>query len=310
MMSGKSRSLVEPLFDGPVDIVGDVHGEIDALNALLKHLGYRVDGSHLEDRKLVFLGDLTDRGPDSPAVINVVSRLANRGVAQCVLGNHDLNILLGDRKHDNHWFFGEEHSLDESGIPTPAVLADDRIRTEVVEFFRSLPLVLERDGLRVVHACWDASAVAMARTASDVVTLYHQCHELIEVNMRSSYGLDDIEKSLRRQNKNPVKVLTSGPEQRAKQPFYSSGKWRNEERECWWQNYPLDGPHCVFGHYGFRNGEGPRAGQAICADFGIAKRWEERKKPDFSSGFVSRLGAVRFPELVLFFDDGKTERLT
>ena len=133
-------SLIQPLFDGPIDIVGDIHGEIDALRDLLGHLGYADDGSHPEGRRLVFLGDLTDRGPDSPAVIDLVKHFVETDRAQCVLGNHDLNILLKDVKHDNHWFFGEEWSLDDSDEPTPAVLANDNIRQTVTDFFKTLPL--------------------------------------------------------------------------------------------------------------------------------------------------------------------------
>lgn len=97
-------SLVRPLFDGPVDVVGDLHGEIDALHHLTVHLGY-CDGTHPEGRRLVFLGDLVDRGPDSLAVVNLVRGLVEGGVAQCVLGNHDLNVLLNRRREGNGWFF-------------------------------------------------------------------------------------------------------------------------------------------------------------------------------------------------------------
>jgi hypothetical protein len=140
-----SHSLVQPLFDGPIDIVGDIHGEIEALLSLMCHLGYAADGTHPDERRLVFVGDLTDREPDSPAVVDLVESLFDAGRAQCVLGNHDLNILLGERKHDNHWFFGEPWSLDSSHEPTPAVMADDTVRRRVLDFFRSLPLVLERE---------------------------------------------------------------------------------------------------------------------------------------------------------------------
>ena len=156
-------SLVQTLFDGPLDIVGDVHGEIDALRSLMRHLGYAADGTHPDKKRLVFVGDLTDRGPDSPAVVDFVQSLVKTGRAQCVLGNHDLNILRGEHKHDNHWFFGEKWSLDNSDEPTPAILADDNMRQRVLRFLGSLPLVLERNGLRVVHACWDDAMVEIAR---------------------------------------------------------------------------------------------------------------------------------------------------
>ena len=64
----KPMKLVGQLFDGPLDIIGDIHGEIDALESLLIHLGYEEDGAHPEGRRLVFVGDLVDRGPDSAGI--------------------------------------------------------------------------------------------------------------------------------------------------------------------------------------------------------------------------------------------------
>ena len=60
----------QTLPDAPLDIIGDVHGEFEVLQALLHHLGYHEYGVHPEGRKLVFVGDLCDRGPDSPAIMN------------------------------------------------------------------------------------------------------------------------------------------------------------------------------------------------------------------------------------------------
>ena len=74
-MTNQMPSLIQPLFDGPLDIIGDVHGEIDPLRSLLRHLGYDDGGLHPDGRRLVFVGDLTDRGPDSPAVVNLIQRL-------------------------------------------------------------------------------------------------------------------------------------------------------------------------------------------------------------------------------------------
>ena len=153
-------SLVKPLFDGPIDIVGDVHGEIGALHSLLTHLGYDPEGDHPQGRRLVFVGDLTDRGPDSPAVVKLVKEFIDQGRAQCVLGNHELNILLSLTKHDNHWFFGRD---SPPGGPGPAVLMNTQVeRSAVVDFFRSLPVALEREDLRVIHACWDDEMIAVA----------------------------------------------------------------------------------------------------------------------------------------------------
>jgi len=300
-------SLVQSLFDGPLDIVGDVHGEIDALLSLMRHLGYATDGTHPEKKRLVFVGDLTDRGPDSPAVIDLVKSLADAGRAQCVLGNHDLNILLGEHKHDNHWFFGEHWPLDHSDEPTPAVLADDNIRRRVLDFFRSTPLVLEREGLRVVHACWDDAMVEIARSADDVKSLHDEHVRIINARHRDSH-LDKIDQGLEHQNLNPVKVLASGKERRVGTPFESSGKLRYEERVSWWEEYTAN-PICVFGHYSKYRGEMSLSSRAICVDFAVAKRWQERKQKSFNGTFRGSLAAVRFPEGCVVFDNGDIEHL-
>ncbi len=303
------NSLVQPLFDGPLDVVGDVHGEIDALLSVMHHLGYDDDGTHPDHRRLVFVGDLTDRGPDSPAVVDLVQSLLKTHRAQCVLGNHDLNILLGDRKHDNHWFFDEKWSLDGSDEPTPAVLADDNIRQRVLEFFGSLPLVLEREGLRVVHACWDDAMVEMARRADDAVALYKAHVATIDARHEDSDPDDfdrKIVRGLEHQNLNPVKVLTSGKERRVKTPFEASGKLRYEERVPWWEDYTAN-PLCVFGHYSNYRGGTSLSSRAICVDFAVAKRWQERKQPSFDGTFRGCLAAVRLPEGCVVFDNGDIE---
>ncbi|MYR57130.1 polynucleotide kinase-phosphatase, partial [Streptomyces sp. SID625] len=73
---------------GPFDIIGDVHGCATELEALLGRLGY-TDGVHPEGRTAVFVGDLVDRGPDSPAVLRRVMGMVKSGTALCVPGNHE-----------------------------------------------------------------------------------------------------------------------------------------------------------------------------------------------------------------------------
>ncbi|MFQ3561036.1 polynucleotide kinase-phosphatase [Streptomyces gramineus] len=73
---------------GPFDIVGDIHGCALELEALLAKLGY-ADGVHPEGRTAVFVGDLVDRGPDSPGVLRRVMSMVGSGNALCVPGNHE-----------------------------------------------------------------------------------------------------------------------------------------------------------------------------------------------------------------------------
>ncbi|VDH02840.1 polynucleotide kinase-phosphatase [Bergeyella zoohelcum] len=89
---------------GPFDIIGDVHGCFQELEELLLKLGYQINrveentnnfGFEViapENRKAIFLGDLIDRGPDSPSVLKLVMSMVNSGIAYCVPGNHDLKL--------------------------------------------------------------------------------------------------------------------------------------------------------------------------------------------------------------------------
>jgi protein phosphatase len=88
---------------GPFDIIGDIHGCYDELCELLIQLGYKMDkaghqclSTPSKDgivRKAVFLGDLADRGPNSPAVLKLVMQMVEAGMAWCVPGNHDVKLL-------------------------------------------------------------------------------------------------------------------------------------------------------------------------------------------------------------------------
>jgi protein phosphatase len=80
---------------GPFDIIGDVHGCFDELLSLLTQLGYKIAKqeryavSHPDGRKVIFLGDLVDRGPQTPEVLRIVMDMVETGMAFCVNGNHD-----------------------------------------------------------------------------------------------------------------------------------------------------------------------------------------------------------------------------
>jgi protein phosphatase len=86
---------------GPFDVIGDVHGCAAELEQLLVKLGYqltrdeagRLAGARHPSRRAVFLGDLVDRGPDSPGVLRLVMGMVAAGDALCVTGNHEAKLL-------------------------------------------------------------------------------------------------------------------------------------------------------------------------------------------------------------------------
>jgi hypothetical protein len=340
------------LLSGPLDIVGDVHGEFEALHALLNRLGYRPDGSHPDQRRLVFVGDLCDRGPDSPGVIRYVADLVAAGRAQCILGNHELNLLRGAPKPANGWFFAADHDRAKGKFLAcqPATAAE---REAFPDFFAGLPLALERPDLRVVHAAWHAkSFAALGRElpGHPVLNVYQQYaaaaerwveQSPIKADARQEYrdwgrylAAEDKEVPLLTaigtldehfQMSNPIRVLTSGVERVASETFFASGKWRMVNRVGWWQDYQDDVP-VLFGHYWrwaspdsaalYSRGErdlfagvalnewaGPRR-NAFCVDFSVGVRYRERPLKS-GKAYRGRLGAVRWPERELVFDDGE-----
>ena len=256
-------------------MVGDIHGEIDALEALVDRLGYDLHGDHPERRKLVFVGDLCDRGPDSPAVVERVRDLVDRRNALCILGNHELNILRGSQKSGNRWFLDPSHPEQEpEGEFGHSARIEGTASSDVLEFFAALPLALERWDLRVVHAAWVRDAIeTVRRSLESTLDLYEHFEDLTRKRIVAE-GLEDAAREEEEvwanrlsdksaavpllkasgrldeiyQMGNPIRVLTSGVERLAQRPFFASGKWRMCDRVRWWNEYDEEIP-VVIGHY-------------------------------------------------------------
>lgn len=338
-------SLVQKLIDGPVDVIGDVHGEIDALKTLVTNLGYDKDGNHPEGRKLVFVGDLVDRGPDSPAVIKFVKHLIDQGNAQAILGNHELNLLQLKAKDGAGWYFSERFEKDVKYKPFNVVNKDDE--KFIYDFLSNLPLALERDDLRIVHATWDNEKINAIRHVplGTIAKFYTDWEAKIDNDITSSGLLDaynaeqkkwekeqvdpdgtipflesTCQYNLAHQMTNPVRVLTSGVEQRSHQPFYASGKWRFVERFAWWDSY-TDNVPVIVGHFWrrFSNNSSdpenlfkdiePEAWHGVkhnvfCVDYSVGGRFVERNKKT-TLGEDTQLVALRWPENQLILENGE-----
>lgn len=256
-----------------LDIIGDVHGEYEALSLLLHYLGYDSLGRHAAGRKLVFIGDLCDRGPDSPAVVRLVQGMANAGNAICVLGNHELNILRGLRKDGNSWFWNETADGDvKFGKMRVLPMAE---RQSVLDFFTNLPIVACNSQLRVVHAAWHTPSFNEigSQALTSIVEYFdareRQTNDVIHSDSRFQYYVAE-QKQWRvhisdeaqavpflgataymrelRQMANPIRVLTSGVETADSGTLFSGGEWRFVQRARWWDSYTEAVP-VLIGHY-------------------------------------------------------------
>ncbi|EYT83272.1 metallophosphoesterase, partial [Streptomyces sp. Tu 6176] len=128
---------------GPFDIIGDVHGCAAELEALLGKLGY-TDGVHPEGRTAVFVGDLVDRGPDSPAVLRRVMGMVKSGTALCVPGNHENKF----GRHLKGRTVQHTHGLAETVAQMER--ESEEFRAEVREFIDGLVSHYVLDGGRLV----------------------------------------------------------------------------------------------------------------------------------------------------------------
>ena len=145
---------------GPFDIIGDVHGCYEELRELLDRLGYGVAeqdsaedpaGSvpalrHPEGRRVVFLGDLVDRGPGVAAVLRLAMAMVEAGSALCVPGNHEAKLLRKLRGREVVVRYGLAETLAQLEREPPA------FRERVAEFLDGLVSHFVLDGGRLVVA--------------------------------------------------------------------------------------------------------------------------------------------------------------
>lgn len=148
------------------DIIGDVHGYADELELMLRSMDYTdTDGiwRHAH-RKAIFVGDFIHRGPKSKSVIAIVRKMVEFGSAFAILGNHEINAILYFTKSKG--FPLHEPSASARQLLTAFQLEylrqDDQLDDDI-KWLRSLPLYLDFNRFRVVHAYWNEQHIEVIR---------------------------------------------------------------------------------------------------------------------------------------------------
>ena len=317
---------------GGYDIIGDVHGCSEPLEGLLETLGYVLIGSVWTpplDRQAVFVGDLIDRGPNQLRVLEIVKPMVDAGVAQITMGNHELNALCWSTEDPDHpGEYLRRHS--KRNRRQHAAFLDQLTRaqrTRYLEWFLTIPLWLDLDGVRVVHACWheESRALIEDRLGGDHFT---QLDQLVEAST-STGPLNEA-----------IETLLKGPEMRLASydlPSFADkdGTPRSDARVRWWETdsdrvvdlaeiprgaltpdgarYPVidgrliafedhqfdlhDGTPIVYGHYWRKHEHGVEVACTIntaCVDFSAVKggplaayRWSEGEDTIDASRYVT-----------------------
>jgi hypothetical protein len=218
------------------DIIGDIHGHADELRALLERLGYSVrNGTYKHsDRKVIFLGDLIDRGPKIGEVLRIVRDMVESGEALCVMGNHEFNALCyhtpdpdvpgeylrahKDPTNEKHIKHREQHEQ------TVFQLSDSELE-EALHWFRTLPPAIELLELRAVHACWAPAEIAFIQKSLNGDFMSDEF--LIEASKECSELYSAVEFSL----KGAEIPLPDG----VPRFIDKEGKKRDEIRIKWWE---------------------------------------------------------------------------
>jgi hypothetical protein len=289
---------------GDYDIIGDIHGHADKLHNLLGNLGYKqINGVYSHStRKVIFLGDFIDRGPKQKQVLDTVMDMVNHQQAWAVMGNHEFNALAYHsldphapkndperhlRPHTDKNTKQHQAFIDAYGTDTQCPEL-----SRVMEFFYSLPLWIELDGLRVVHACWHSESIKyLGSILSDNHTLSPEL--LVAANQVGTLEHEAIEVIL----KGPEASIPDGGDFTDK-----DGIKRSHARLAWWMapptswadatlppnkitgalgdrivpsefdlGYPLESPPVLFGHYWFSGQPTPLSPNVACLDYSVAK---------------------------------------
>ncbi len=148
------------------DVIGDVHGCLHTLKALMNKLGYSKNGKHPDGRKLVFVGDVINRGSHSTETLSFIRDLVKKDRALMVRGNHETDwakrVLA--RKKSNKEAVKIAKWLHD--LPYQLLLDDRRLmivhaaaRTDLVGVMSNKAERFSVRGRRVGGKAWDWQAV-------------------------------------------------------------------------------------------------------------------------------------------------------
>ncbi|MFA9199513.1 MAG: metallophosphoesterase [Aquirufa sp.] len=285
------------------DIIGDIHGHADKLEELLNTLGYAIsDGvyKHPKNRQVVFLGDYIDRGPKIRETLHMVKSMCDAGHAIAIMGNHEFNAICFHTKDVENGGFYRKHGITEIEQHLETLRQfkyhKDEWNNVFLPWFHTLPVFLEFDSFRVVHACWDdqhvdwlksnsiyspdgktISVATLAKYASKQSTEYTVLEELLkgkEFDLPDGQEFTDKDGAIR----SSARIKWFNPIQNRnfhRDVFLGIGEeFGNlpvaEELKVELHSYDSD-ISVFFGHYWLKGKPDDPHSKSICLDYSVAK---------------------------------------
>jgi hypothetical protein len=166
-----ASSIKQPAYKGvKYDIIGDVHGYASELVALLKKMDYHeINDVWVHDnRKAIFVGDFTCRGPETRRTVNIVRKMVENETGFAVLGNHELNAIAHFTKDREGRPFKQATGSNKrvmEQIKSEYLYEKDQLKDDL-KWLRELPFFLDAGDFRVVHAYWSDTNLNLLKESS------------------------------------------------------------------------------------------------------------------------------------------------
>jgi hypothetical protein len=151
------------------DIIGDVHGYASILKKLLLQLGYKKteSGYSHPTRKAIFVGDFVNRGPEIRKTVRIIRKMVENGNAHAIIGNHEIYAII--------YYLKEKDGTPLIKSPGKNFLSLYKTINQFSAYSEewkshrkwmiNLPLFLDLETVRVVHACWSDSSIEILKNA-------------------------------------------------------------------------------------------------------------------------------------------------
>lgn len=280
------------------DIIPDIHGQAGKLTGALTSLGYvqknGVWRHSNPNRTCVFLGDFIDRGPENEVVLDIVRGMVDAGTASAIMGNHELNAIhfhIRDPKSGKPARVHSTKNLKQHASFLKEFPLGDPKTSDAISWMMGLPLFIEFDTFRIVHACWNETVI----------------HDLSKVTKNGRLTNEQFLSAADKNNQlfSLVETTTKGPE--ATLPdgrliYDKDGHDRSEVRLQWWNGsaatwkeiatsvpnldqlpdrnlptsikqslYPVHSKPVFFGHYWMTGKPVLQANNALCLDYSAGR---------------------------------------